>query len=186
MGRADNRPGQAGEPVADLGNRDFGAKLGRLVARSNRGRDGWQHLCQALRGDPERWDDWNEIRRCNPLVTAFPESRKVLHEERAQARRDSRLKARFLSYRMNVPSPDESVMLLTVADFNAACAREVPPPDGKPIVGIDLGGGRAWSAAVALWSSGRCEAIAVAPGLPGIEAQEKRDRVPRRHLSAIG
>ena len=134
---------------------------------------------QALRGDPERWDDWNEIRRCNPLVSAFADSRKVLHEERAQARRDSRLKARFLSYRLNVPTPDESVMLLTVADFNAACQRDVPAPDGRPIVGVDLGGGRAWSAAVALWSSGRCEAIAVAPGVPGIDAQEKRDRVPK-------
>ena len=134
---------------------------------------------QALRGDPDKWASWPEIRRCNPLVSAFADSRQVLMEERAQARRDSRLKARFMSYRLNVPSPDESVMLLTVADFNAACQRDVPAPDGRPIVGVDLGGGRAWSAAVALWSSGRCEAIAVAPGVPGIEAQEKRDRVPK-------
>ena len=27
---------------------------------------------QSLRGDPERWDDWNEIKRVNPLVSAFP------------------------------------------------------------------------------------------------------------------
>ena len=70
-------------------------------------------------------------------------------------------------------------MLLSVADFNVACARDVPPPDGRPIVGIDLGGGRAWSAAVALWANGRLEALAVAPGIPSIEAQERRDRVPR-------
>ena len=133
----------------------------------------------ALRGDPERWDSWPEIRKCNPLVAAFADSRAVLKEERAQARRDSRLKARFLSYRLNVPTLDESTMLLSVDDFNTACARDVPPPDGRPIVGIDLGGGRAWSAAVALWSSGRCEALAVAPGVPGIEAQERRDRVPK-------
>ena len=66
---------------------------------------GGSTFVQSLRGDPERWDDWNEIRRCNPLVSAFPDSRKVLHEERAQARRDSRLKARFFSYRLNVPDP---------------------------------------------------------------------------------
>ena len=141
---------------------------------------------QALRGNPERWDQWPEIRRCNPLVTAFADSRKVLQEERAQARRDSRLKARFLSYRLNSPTADEAVVLLSVDDFNTACARDVPPPDGRPIVGVDLGGGRAWSGAVALWSSGRCEALAVAPGLPSIEAQEKRDRVPESNLSAFG
>ena len=49
---------------------------------------------------------------------------------------------------------------------------------GPPIVGIDLGAGRAWSAAVAIWQSGRREALAVAPGIPSIDGQEKRDRVP--------
>ena len=132
----------------------------------------------SLRGDPSKWDNWNEIRRCNPLVSAFADSRKVLHEEREQARRDSRLKSRFLSYRLNVPTPDEASMLLSVADFEAACARPVPAPDGKPIVGIDMGAGRAWSAAVALFRSGRCEALAVTGGLPSIGAQERRDRVP--------
>ena len=44
---------------------------------------------------------------------------------------------------------------------------------------MDLGGGRAWSAACAIWPSGRTEAIAVAPGVPDLEAQEKRDRVPK-------
>ena len=32
---------------------------------------------------------------------------------------------------------------------------------------------------MALWRTGRVEAIAVAPGIPSIEAQERRDRVPR-------
>ena len=135
-------------------------------------------FAMALRGDSERWENWNEIRRCNPPVSAFSDSRKVLMEEREQARRDSRLKARFLSYRLNIPTADESSMLLSADDFQTACAREVPAPDGKPIVGIDLGGGRAWSAAVALWASGRRDAVAVAPGIPGIAEQEKRDRVP--------
>ena len=56
-------------------------------------------------------------------------------------------------------------------------ARPVPERDGRPIVGIDLGAGRAWSAAVAIWRSGRVEALAVAPGVPSLEAQERRDRV---------
>ena len=63
---------------------------------------------QALRGNPDRWNSWPEIRRCNPLVSAFADSRAVLKEEREQARRDSRLKARFLSYRLNIPTADES------------------------------------------------------------------------------
>ena len=133
---------------------------------------------QKLMGVAETWDRWPTIRKVNPLKSKYAESRAVLLEERDQARRDSRLKARFLSYRLNVPTQDESSHLLTVDDWKLVEARPVGLPAGKPIVGVDLGGGRAWSAAVAVWQSGRMEAIAVAPGIPSIEDQERRDNVP--------
>ena len=60
---------------------------------------------------------------------------------------DSRLTGRFLSFRLNVPSGDESQVLLTVTDWQTVAARSVPEREGRPIVGVDLGGGRAWSAA---------------------------------------
>ena len=88
------------------------------------------------------------------------------------------MKSRFLSYRLNLPSRDESEMLLTVDDWAIAEGREVQPRADKPIVAVDLGGGRSWSAAVAVWQSGRIEAMAVAPGIPSLEDQEKRDSVP--------
>ena len=69
-------------------------------------------------------------------------------------------------------------MLLTVDDWERLVSRPVPERSGRPIVGVDLGGGRAWSAATAVWKSGRVEALAVAPGIPDLEAQEKRDRAP--------
>ena len=134
---------------------------------------------QALQGDPEKWDQWPEIRRCNPLTAVDANFRRKLLEERDKARADTRLKARFLSYRLNVPSGDEASMLLTVDDWHRVTARPVPDREGRPIVGVDLGAGRAWSAAVGVWRSGRVEAIAVAPGIPSLDAQEKRDRVPR-------
>ena len=104
-------------------------------------------------------------------------TRKVILEERDAARGDSRLKARFLSYRLNCPTGDESTMLLTVDDWKMVLERETPPRNGKPIVAVDLGAGRAWSAAVAIWKSGRVECLALAPGIPDIAGQEKRDRV---------
>lgn len=138
----------------------------------------------ALTGDAASWDDWNTIRKVNPLVSLpGPDGAKLrrkLRQRREEARGDSRLKARFLSYRLNVPTGDESTMLLTRADWDATCARPVPDRDGHPVVGVDLGAGRAWSAAVAVWRSGRVEAVAIAPGVPDIEAQERRDRVPAR------
>ena len=134
---------------------------------------------QSLRGDPSKWDSWPEIRRVNPLTSISPEFRKKLLEERDAARGDTRLRARFQSYRLNLPSADESQVLLTVDDFERVCARPVPHREGRPIVAIDLGAGRAWSSAVAMWQNGRTEAMALAPGIPDVEAQERRDRVPR-------
>ena len=131
----------------------------------------------SLKADPTKWDSYPEIRRVNPLMSVFPDSRKKLLAERDEARADSRLKSRFLSFRMNVPTADESQLLLTVDDWQRVAAREVTEPEGRPLVGVDMGGGRAWSAAVALWPSGRMEAIALAPGIPSVGAQERRDRV---------
>ena len=132
---------------------------------------------QALVGDADTWDTWATIRKVNPLKVKYAESRAVLLEERDAARRDSRLKARFLSYRLNVPTQSEETQLLTVDDWKLVEARQQGDAAGRPIVGIDLGGGRAWSAAVAVWESGRMEALACAPGIPSIADQEHRDNV---------
>ena len=140
---------------------------------------------QSLQGKVEAWDTWAEIRRCNPLTAISGDFRKRLLVERDAARVDSRLKARFLSYRLNRPSGDESEVLLTVGDWERVTAREVPEREGRPIVGVDLGRGRAWSAAVALYPNGRVEARAVAPGLPDLDEQERRDRVPAGTYSKL-
>ena len=132
---------------------------------------------QSLQGQPDKWDKWTEIRRCNPLTAIDANFRRKLLQERDEGRRDSRLKARFLSYRLNVPTADEAELLLTSDDLKLMF-REVPDRRGRPIVSIDLGAGRAWSAAVAIFEGGRIEAMALAPGIPPLDEQERRDRVP--------
>ena len=116
---------------------------------------------------------------CNPLTAISPAFRKRLRVERDAARADTRLRARFSSFRLNVPSRDSSDVVLTVADWTKMLARPVPPRDGLPIVGLDVGASQAHGAAAcAAWRGGRVEALAVVPGIPSLEEQEKRDRVP--------
>ena len=144
------------------------------------GGSGGDTYVMMLAGDVATWDSWQTIRRANPLMSLYPASRAQLLAERDRARGDSHLKARFLSFRLNVPSADESVVLLTTDDWQMLTSREVPDRgEDQPVVGVDLGGGRSFSAAVAIWPSGRVEAMAVAPGIPDLQAQERRDRVPR-------
>ena len=144
---------------------------------------------QKLTGDPARWDQWPEIRRCNPLTSISASFRRKLLDERDKGKRDTRLRARFLSYRLNCPSADEASTLLTVADFETMCKRPVPPRLGKPIIGLDLGAGRAWSAAVAIYRNGLVECRALSPGIPSLEMQERRDLVAvgsYRRLASAG
>ena len=133
---------------------------------------------QRLLGDVERWDKWSEIRRCNPLTAISPEFRAKLLDERDQGAARLQVEgSRFCSYRLNVPMGDEATMLLTVGDFEDMAARPVPERAGEPICAVDLGGSRAWSAALVIYPSGRIECLAVAPGLPSLADQERRDRV---------
>ena len=154
---------------------NFGHWWFDLVADGTRGRVHVQHF----HGDLETWDKWGTIRKANPLINIDPHTRKVVLEERDNARTDSRLKARFLSYRLNLPTRDESDVLLTLDDWKRVAKREPGNADGQPLVGVDLGGGRAFSAAVAIYPSGLIDAVAIAPGIPELSDQEVRDRVPR-------
>ena len=143
------------------------------------GTTGRTHV-QLIQGRRDRWDRASEIRRCSPLSWGFPESREKLLEQRDAARSDSAALSRFLGYRLNWPEPDASSVLLTAQDWLKVEARPVPPREGRPAAcGIDMGENRAWSACVACWRNGRTEAVAIAPGVPSIADQERRDKVHR-------
>ena len=102
---------------------------------------------------------------------------RTLKEELQEAKRDTRLAARWKTYRMNLPSQDSAKMLLNVEDWQTTLKRTVTSRYGKPIVGIDLSSSRAWSTATARWESGRVEVLALTGGEPSIEKQERSDQV---------
>ena len=60
---------------------------------------------QVLKGDPEKWDKWGEIRRCNPLngnqCSTFRKRSCLKSGTRREKIPGS--KGRYLSYRLNVP-----------------------------------------------------------------------------------
>ena len=68
-------------------------------------------------------------------MSRIPESRAQLLEDRDEALTDEGARAAFLSYRLNVPTQDDAVSLLTVEDWQAnlgaAGRRQRRRPDGR-------------------------------------------------------
>ena len=127
----------------------------------------------ALQGDADTWDTWPTIRKCNPLVAVNPRLRRTLLRERDEARRDERLRARFLSLRLNLPTRTDGRELIPPHQWETVLDRPVPPREGAAVLGLDLGASRSWSAAALWWRNGRAEVYASIPGIPDIDVQER-------------
>lgn len=126
-------------------------------------------------GEVPGWPSWRVIRRANPLLDYNPHLRPKLADERRKALRDEDARRRFLTYRLNAPQRPARSVLFTVEQWRRVESRAVPAASGRPVAGVDVGSSRAWSAAALMWPSGRLDGIAVAPGVPDLAEQERRD-----------
>ena len=139
-----------------------------------------------LQAGAEKWEDFQEVLRVNPVASINPHLRRTLEREHKAALASERAARTFRQFRLNIPGdPVDSQPLVTTAEWERVCARAVPDCEGKPIVGVDLGGTRSWSAAVALWPSGRISAWAIAPGVPSLAEQERDDQVAEGTYSEL-
>ena len=129
--------------------------------------------------DPNKWTDLDEVLRVNPVSAINPHLKRTLEREHEVALKSDLAARTFRQYRLNLPGdPVDTQPLITSSEWARVVERPVPACDGAPIIGIDLGGSRSWSAACAIWPSGRIESWALAPGLPGLADQEREDQVP--------
>ena len=133
------------------------------------------HVSLIAADEKEPWDAWQTIRKANPLVAVNPALRRTILRERDEARRNPSLQPSFLAYRLNRLVDVRAEVLVNLADWKAVEARPVPERAGRPILALDLGSTRSWSAAWCLWPSGRSELYALAPGVPDLLKIEKRD-----------
>ena len=140
-----------------------------------------------LQADPDRWESFDEVLRVNPVAAVNPHLRHALEREHKAALESDRAARTFRNYRLNLPGdPVDQQPLVTTAEWERVCARAVPDSEGAPIVGLDLGGTRSWSAASSIFPSGRIEAWAIAPGVPSLSDQEKEDQVaPGTYLQLV-
>ena len=131
------------------------------------------------------WDKWETIRKANPMALSNPNLKKTILRERDEARKKESLRPSFEAYRLNRMVDVSENPLVSIEDWQAVEAREAPAREGRPIVGLDLGSSRAWSAAWALWRNGRSEAYALAPGVPDLKSRERQDCMPAGLYTAL-
>ena len=142
---------------------------------------------QLIQGDEETWRDWDAVLAANPCTAINPNLVRTLKREHDEALQNDRAAAAFLRFRMNINAPEatHAQPLITSSEWSRICGRPIPACEGRPTIGVDLGGSRSWSAACAIWPSGRIEAWAVAPGRPTLHDQEVEDQVLEGTYSAL-
>ena len=107
---------------------------------------------------------------CNPSWHAFPLLRKAIMSEIEVARREPSELPRLRALRGNLGLSDvEQQVLIDPSVWQACETADLPPREGRPIFGVDLGGTAAMSGLAAFWpATGRLEALAAFPELPGL------------------
>ena len=89
-----------------------------------------------LQADPEKWTDFDEVLRCNPVCAINPHLRRTLEREHKVALGSDRAARTFKQFRLNLPGdPVDTQPLITTAEWARVCARSVPGIEGAPIVG---------------------------------------------------
>lgn len=124
--------------------------------------------------EPSTWE------AANPSLPYFPALRKAIEREAERAKRDPSLLPQFRALRLNAGEKDyRQNMLVDAATWAAVEALDgLPPRSGMMVLGIDLGGASAMTAAAAYWpATGRLEAAAWFPATPGLEERGLRDGV---------
>ena len=137
------------------------------------------HVTVLTAPDSEPWDAWSTIRRVNSLVMHNEALRKTILRERDDARCDESQRPAFEAYRLNRQVEVYKDMLILADAWRRVEARPLPEREDRPLVGLDLGAERSWSAAWCIWPNGRSECYAVCPGIPGLAERERQGAMPR-------
>ena len=128
-----------------------------------------------LSAPPFRVSTWTQA---NPSMRYMPMLRKAIETEAKRAKQDPAVLAAFKALRLNQGVSDVVESVLLDADTWREIESVTVSPVGQYVLGIDLGGSAAMSAAAAYWpDSGLSDAFAVFPELPSLAERGLADGV---------
>ena len=124
--------------------------------------------------DPFNRHNWH---RANPSLKYFPELRRVYEEEAAEARQDANELQSFKALRLNMGSSDVLEAWLLESSSWKRCESPKAKPEGKYLLGIDLGGSASLSGATSLHENGCLDSFGVFPERPSLAHRGQSDGV---------
>ena len=123
---------------------------------------------------PHRRRTWT---RANPALPFMPDLLAAIQRESARAKLDPSRMAAFKALRLNMGVSDIVERMLLPADLWSSIEGEADR-SGPYILGLDLGGSVAMSAASAYWvNTGRLESVAAFPAHPNLAERGLQDAV---------
>ena len=133
--------------------------------------------------DPAAWAAANPGLACGIKSASYmaDEARRVLLTPSDQAH--------FRAFDLNQPQSPSREMICSVSDWQGCIvpADELPPRDGRCVVGFELGGSSSMTALCALWpGTGRLEVWAAFPDTPGLKTRGEVDNAPYEQMRERG
>ena len=131
----------------------------------------------------ERLGDYELVKAANPAIDYFPALRQTIQTEFEDALSEPSLMASYKSLRLNMGVSDYAQNSVLDSEHVISCENRWTELEvtrkGKYILGLDLGGNHAMTAAAAYWPiSGACEIVAAFADEP--------DLTKRGHLDGVG
>ena len=126
-------------------------------------------------------DDRAAWHAANPGLACGIKSLAYMEDEARRVLATPTDQSHFRAFDLNQPQSPAREMIVSLADWKGCVvpAEELPPRDGKVIVGFDLGGSTSMTALVALWpGTWRMEAWAAFPSTPDLKSRGEADNAP--------
>ena len=129
-------------------------------------------------------DDVSAWHSANPGLASGIKSIAYMKDAAERALLTPADEASFRAYDLNQPQDPSREMICSVSDWEQCVTDDLPPREGKALLGLAIGGPRAMSCAVALWpENGRVEAWGAFPSIPDLKRRGKGDGVGRLYMN---
>lgn len=120
-------------------------------------------------------DDQAAWRAANPGLGSI-KSVKYMNFEARRAGCTPADESFFRAHDLNQPGEPSAEMICSPSDWAGCRVEELPERDGRCVIGLDLGGSRSMTSAVALWpATGRLECWGAFPSVPDIAIRQRKD-----------